>query len=102
MQKIEVAVQPECLNDVSESLRKAKIGPFRASAVTNVDPAAPLQGSYRGASYAIGRDRVRLELVVPDHEVESAIEAIREGIDAWGKGDTELLVLNIQNSVRLG
>ena len=41
MQKIEVVVQPECLSGVSEALRKAKIGPFRASDVTIFDPTRP-------------------------------------------------------------
>jgi len=90
MQKIEVAVQPDCFSDVSEALRKAKIGPFRASEVTSVDPAAPVERSYRGATYASGRERVKL-----------AIDAIREGIDALGEGDAELVVLKVEDAVRL-
>lgn len=101
MQKIEVLIQPGCVGGVSEALRKAKIGPFRASAVTIFDPAAPPNGSYRGARHAIGRERVKLELILPDCEVEPAVETIREGIDAFGEGDAELVILAVQDSVRL-
>jgi len=101
MHKIEIAVQPDCLGGVSQALRKTKLGPFRASAVTIFDPGAPFDGSYRGARYAKGRERVKLELIVQDNELEPAIEAIREGIDAFGHGETELLVLTVRDSVRL-
>jgi len=102
MQKIEVVVQPECLGGVSEALGKAKIGPFQASDVTIFDPTKAPEGSYRGAKYAIGRERVKLELIVPDHEVEPAVEAIREGIEAFGEGGgAELVVLAVQDSVHL-
>ena len=101
MHKIEIVVQPDCLGRMSEALRKAKIGPFRTSAITVVDPAAPPDGSYRGASYATGRERVKLEFVVGDHEVEPALETIQQGIDAFGSGDAELVVLEVQSSVRV-
>ena len=101
MQKIEVVVQPECLSGVSEALRKAKIGPFRASDVTIFDPTKAPEGSYRGAKYAIGRERVKVELVLPDHETEPAVEAIRDAIDAFGQGDAELVVLVVQDSMHL-
>ena len=101
MQKIELVAQSECLGGVSEALRKAKVGPFRASGVTIFDPAAPLDGSYRGGRYAVGRQCVKLELIVPDHDLEPAIKAIREGIDAFGQGEAELLVLTVRDSVRL-
>ena len=98
MHKVEVVLQPDCLADVSAALRKAKIGPFQASDVTVFDPAAPPDGSYRGARYAIGRGRLKLELIVPDHEVEAAIDAIRDG---FGHGDAELVVLAVRDSVHL-
>jgi nitrogen regulatory protein P-II 1 len=101
MQQIEVVLQPECVGGVSEALRKAKIGPFRTSDVTIFDPAAPPDGSYRGTRYAIGRSRIKLELIVPDHEVEPAVEAIRDGIDAFGEGSAELVVLAVQDSVHI-
>ena len=101
MQKIEAVVQSDSLTDVSAALRKAKIGPFQTSDVTIFDPAAAPAGSYRGSRYAVGRGRVKLELIVPDHDVEPAVEAIRDGIDAYGKGDAELVVVAVHDSVHV-
>lgn len=86
MHKIEVLLRAGCVGGVSDALRKARIGPFRVGA---------------GARHAIGCERVKLELVVPDAQVEPVVEAIREGIDAFGEGDAELVVLAVPNSVRL-
>lgn len=101
MHKVEVVLHPDCLAGVGTALRKAKIGPFQASDVTVFDPAAAPEGSYRGARYAVGRGRLKLELIVPDHEVEPAIEAIREAIDDAGRGDAEIVVLPLRDSVHL-
>lgn len=96
MQKIEVVGQPDCLGGVREALRKAGIGPFRTSDVMIVDPAKTPDGSYRGLRYAIGRRRVKLEVIVPDHGVEPTVEAIRGAIDAFGQSDAEVVVLAVQ------
>ena len=100
MHKIEVVVQADCLRGVSEALRKAKIGSYRASDITVFEPAKPDDGSYRGASYALGRERVKLELVVAENEIEPAVEAIRGGIEAFGRSDSELVVMPIDGFVR--
>jgi nitrogen regulatory protein P-II 1 len=101
MQKIEVVIQRDCLGSVSEALRKAKIGPLQVIDVTLFDPAAPPDGSYRGARYAIGRERVKLELILRDHELDPAVEAIRDAIDGFGAGDADLLVATVEDSLRL-
>jgi nitrogen regulatory protein PII len=100
MNKIEVVIQPDCLSNVSESLRRAKIGPFRASDVTVFDPCATPDGSYRGASYAIGHERVKLELTVTEYDVEPAVDAIRKGIGARAKGEMDLVILPVAGSAR--
>ena len=99
MHKIEVVVQPECLGEVSEALRRAKSGPFVASDVTIFDPSDAPSGSYRGASYTIGRERVKLELIVGDHDVEPTVEAIRKGVGTYGRGGMELIVLPVERLV---
>ena len=101
MLKIEITIQPESLQTVTEALGRAKLGSFRVSEVTTFDPAAPPNGSYRGANYRVGRERMTLELIVQDHALEATIEAIRDAIDAFGEGDAELLVLHLEDSMRL-
>jgi len=95
MHKIEVVVQADCVGAVSEALRRVKLGAFRTSPITLFDSELE-HGSYRGATYALGRERIKLELTVADHEMELAVDAIRRGIDAFGRGDTDLMVLPIE------
>jgi nitrogen regulatory protein PII len=102
MHKIEVVVQRDQLSDVSQALRSAKAGAFRASGVTVYDPAETSDGTYRGASYSTGRQRVKVELVVSEAEVESTVEAILRGLEKFGKGEAELVVLAVEGSVRRG
>jgi nitrogen regulatory protein P-II 1 len=97
--KIEVVVQHDRLSDVSEALRRAKIGPFQASEVRLFDPTEKPSGSCRGASYTLGRERVKVELVVAEHEVETAVDAIHRGIGSTGEGDTRLIVLAVEGSL---
>jgi nitrogen regulatory protein PII len=101
MQKIEVVVQSDSFNGVYEALRNAKVGPFRASEVKIFDPAAPREGCYRGAKYPIGRERVKLDMIVPDQDVETTVEAIRDGLDAVGESHAELVVQAVGDSTHL-
>jgi len=98
MRKIEAVIPPESLGNVSEALLQAKIGAFRASDVTSFEPGTP-KGNYRGAEYALGHERVKLELVVPDQEVEPAVEAIRLGLD--GARGAEVLVIPVFDEIHL-
>lgn len=102
MRKIEVILSPKCVEGVSKALREAKISRFFASDVRAYDGGAILEGSYRGARYAIAPDRVKLEVVVPDQDLAPALQAIREGVEGSLNGEAELFVLAVEDSLRLG
>ncbi|HVP30042.1 MAG TPA: P-II family nitrogen regulator [Myxococcota bacterium] len=100
MQRIEIVVHPGGLGAMREALRKVKVGSFRASNLMVFDPAGAASGSYRGSHYEIAQERVKLELTVPDHEVEPTLVAVREEIDALGMRDVELCVLAVRDSLQ--
>jgi len=102
VQKIEVVLRSDCLQAVTEALRNAKISPLQASDVTLFYPDRAPDGRYRGAVYSVGRERVKVELLLPDHDIAFAIEAIRQGIDPCSGSEAELLVLDVRNVVHLG
>jgi nitrogen regulatory protein PII len=107
MQKIEIVIRPDSLSAVTEALRKVKVSCLRISEVTVFDPSASPSGSFRGASYDLGRERLELGLIVADHEVEQTVEAVREGVrnglDVFelGPDDAEVVVLAVQEYGRL-
>ena len=91
MQKIEVTLSDDCFTSVYAALRKVKMPSFRASDLKVFDPSAP-PAFYRGAPYPRAHDSLRLEWIVPDQDVEAAIEAIQDGLDDVGEGDAEVVV----------
>jgi nitrogen regulatory protein PII len=99
MRKIEAVIPPESLGNVSEALLQAKISAFRANDVTLFDAGNP-KGRYRGTEYTVGQELVKLELVLPDQDVESAVEAIRLGIQDAREG-AEILVAPVFDSIHL-
>jgi hypothetical protein len=44
---------------------------------------------------------VKLELTALDHEVEAAIEAIQDGLNAFGNGHADLTILPVDDTMRL-
>lgn len=101
MRRIDVVIESESFNAVHEALRRARLGPFRASEVRIFDPSKPPEGCYRGAKFPVGVECVRLELIVRDHEVKVAIDAIRDGIEVLAEGDAEIVVGPVEESVHL-
>jgi len=101
VQKIEVVLGSDCVQSVSDALRRAKIAALQTSPVVLLDLRRGPDATYRGVSYTAGREKAKLELVLPDHEVQFAIEAICEGIEPFGEKDAELVVLEIQDVVCL-
>ncbi|HVP30040.1 MAG TPA: P-II family nitrogen regulator [Myxococcota bacterium] len=99
MQRIEIVVRPGCLGAVREALRRMKVGPFRLSNVAIFESVAGPAGSYRGQSYVVPQERVKLELTVPEHEVEPTVVAVRAEVAALGKGDAEFFVLAVRDSL---
>jgi nitrogen regulatory protein PII len=97
--KIEVVVRPDSLGDISRALRNVKLGVFQASEVKIYDAAVP-DATYRGASYAVPLERVKVELVVPDTEVEPAVEAIRASVEGFGES-AEVVLLPVADTVHL-
>jgi hypothetical protein len=86
---------------VHEALRKSRVGPFRASEIRIFDPTAPLRGCYRGVPFPVGRDCLKLEWIVRDHQVEATVDAVRHGLDALGEGNAEVVVQAVEESTQL-
>jgi nitrogen regulatory protein PII len=101
MHKIEVVVESDSFPMVHESLRKSRVGPFRASEIRIFDPTAPPKGCYRGLQYPIGRDCLKLEWIVRDHQVETTVDAVRRGLDELGEGNAEVVVQSVEETAQL-
>jgi nitrogen regulatory protein P-II 1 len=102
MQKIEAVIRPERLDDVKTALDE--IG-LHGITVTEVRGAGQQRGyvhRYRGAEYRVNLlEKVKLETVVTDDQLEEAIDAIVKAGRTGEVGDGKIFVIPVGDAVRV-
>ena len=102
MKMVMAIIKPFKLDDVREAL--AEIG-VQGITVTEVKGFGRQKGHtelYRGAEYVVDfLPKMKLEVVVEDHMVERAIEAIRQAAATGRIGDGKIFVLNVEEAIRI-
>ena len=95
-------IQPERLNDVKQSLYKAKV--YKIS-VTNALGCGEEEGyheTYRGVDIEVTLlKKVRLEIAVNEDYVEATVQAIIEGAKTGEIGDGKIFVLPMEQCIRI-
>jgi len=100
--KIEAIIKPFKLDDVKEAVTKLGI---HGMSVTEIKGFGRQKGHtelYRGAEYVVDFiPKLKIEIVVKDDMLNSAIEAI-EGAAKTGKiGDGKIFVLPVEETIRI-
>lgn len=102
MKKIEAIIKPFKLDEVRESL--SNIG-ANGLTVTEVKGFGRQKGHtelYRGAEYVVDfLPKIKLELVVADHMVEAAMDAIIKAAHTGKIGDGKIFVSSVEQVVRI-
>ena len=102
MKKVEAIIKPFKLDDAKLAL--GEIG-IQGMTVTEVKGFGRQKGHselYRGAEYVVDfLPKVRLEVVVPDTEVEKVTIALTEAARTGKIGDGKIFVTNVEDSVRI-
>lgn len=102
MKKIEAIVKPFKLDEVREAL--AEVGASGLT-VTEVKGFGRQKGHtelYRGAEYVVDfLPKIKIEVVLADHQVEQTIEAIVKAAHTGKIGDGKIFVTNIEQVVRI-
>ena len=102
MQKIEAVIRPERLDDVKTALDE--IG-LHGITVTEVRGAGQQRGyvhRYRGAEYRVNLlEKVKLETVVSDDQLEEAIDTIVKAGRTGEVGDGKIFVIPVGDAVRV-
>lgn len=95
-------IQPEKLNDVKQSLYKAKV--YKIS-ITNALGCGEEEGyheTYRGVDIEVTLlKKVRLEIAVNEDYVEATVQAIIEGAKTGEIGDGKIFVLPLEQCIRI-
>lgn len=102
MKKIDAIIKPFKLEDVKEAL--AGLG-VEGMTVTEVKGFGRQKGHteiYRGSEYTVDfLPKIKIEVVLADHTVESAVEAIVKAAKTGKIGDGKVFVSPIENVVRI-
>ncbi len=102
MKKVEAIIKPFKLDEVRESL--AEVG-VTGLTVTDVKGFGRQKGHtelYRGAEYVVDfLPKVKIEVVVTDEMVETAIEAVIKAARTGKIGDGKIFVTSVEHVVRI-
>ena len=102
MKMVTAIVKPFKLDEVREAL--SGIG-VQGITVTEVKGFGRQKGHtelYRGAEYVVDfLPKVKIEVVVPDNQVDSAIEAIVKAARTGKIGDGKIFVTSVEHVVRI-
>ena len=102
MKKIEAIIKPFKLDDVKEALQEVGV---QGLSVTEVKGFGRQKGHtelYRGAEYVVDfLPKVKIEMVLPDDQVDAAIEAIVAAARTEKIGDGKIFVLPVEQAIRI-
>jgi len=102
MKKVEAIIKPFKLEEVKEALSKNGIKGLTVIEVKGFGRQKGHKELYRGAEYEIEfLPKVKLEIVVPDGEVESVIDTIVSSARTGRLGDGKVFVTPVEEVVRI-
>lgn len=102
MKKIEAIIKPFKLDDVKEALQEVGV---QGLSVTEVKGFGRQKGHtelYRGAEYIVDfLPKVKIEMVLPDDQVEAAVDAIVSAARTEKIGDGKIFVSPVEQAIRI-
>ncbi len=102
MKKIEAVIKPFKLDEVREALSEVGVSGLTVTEVKGFGRQKGHTELYRGAEYVVDfLPKVKIEIVVPDNSVESAIESIVKAAHTGKIGDGKIFMTNVEQVVRI-
>ena len=102
MKKIEAIIKPFKLDEVKEALHDVGV---KGLTVTEVKGFGRQKGHtelYRGAEYVVDfLPKVKIEVVIEDNLVETAVEAVQQAAHTGRIGDGKIFVSNVEAVLRI-
>ena len=102
MKKIEAIIKPFKLDDVKEALQEVGVQGLSVIEVKGFGRQKGHTELYRGAEYVVDfLPKVKIEVVVANNQVESAIDAIVKSARTGKIGDGKIFVQHVEQVVRI-
>ncbi len=102
MKKIEAIIKPFKLEEVKDALGEVGIEGMTVTEVKGFGRQKGHTEIYRGSEYTVDfLPKIKLELVLPDSQVEMAVAAIVKTAKTGKIGDGKVFVSSIEDAVRI-
>ena len=102
MKKIEAVIKPFKLDEVKEALQDVGVQGLSVIEVKGFGRQKGHTELYRGAEYVVDfLPKVKIEVVLPEDMVDSAIEAIVDAAKTDKIGDGKIFVTPVEQAVRI-
>lgn len=102
MKKIEAVIKPFKLDEVKEALQEVGLQGITVIEAKGFGRQKGHTELYRGAEYVVDfLPKVKIELIVEDDQLESAIEAIQQSAHTGRIGDGKIFILPVDDAIRV-
>ncbi|HEX4858576.1 MAG TPA: P-II family nitrogen regulator [Usitatibacteraceae bacterium] len=102
MKKIEAIIKPFKLDEVREALSELGSSGLTVTEVKGFGRQKGHTELYRGAEYTVDfLPKVKVEVVLADHLVDKAIDAISKAAHTGKIGDGKIFVFNVDQVIRI-
>ncbi len=102
MKRVEAIIKPYKLDDVKEALVEIGVVGMTISEVKGYGRQQGHSELYRGAEYVVEFiPKVKIDLVLEQKDVESAVEAIASAARTGKIGDGKIFVSSIEKTIRI-
>lgn len=102
MKKIEAIIKPFKLDEVREALSEIGVNGLTVTEVKGFGRQKGHTELYRGAEYVVDfLPKIKIELVIADNLVESAVEAVIKSARTGKIGDGKIFVTNVEQVIRI-
>ena len=102
MKKIEAIIKPFKVEQVKKALTEIGVTGMTASEVKGFGRQKGHTEVYRGSEYTVDfLPKIKLDIVLPDAQVEGAIAAIISAAKTGKIGDGKIFVLAIEDAIRI-
>ncbi len=102
MKKIEAIIKPFKLDDVKEALQEIGLQGITVVEARGFGRQKGHTELYRGAEYVVDfLPKVKVEVIVPDDQVEKIVEAIVSAAQTGRIGDGKIFVLPVEDAIRI-
>ena len=102
MKKIEAVIKPFKLDEVREALSEIGVSGLTVTEVKGFGRQKGHTELYRGAEYVVDfLPKVKIEIVVPDDAVETAIDSILKAAHTGKIGDGKIFIYDLERAIRI-